>query len=58
MSLALLCPGQGAQHPAMFDHVRGMAARRLVLGQIVGEHPDRAESVGDLETDGISSPTM
>lgn len=31
MSLALLCPGQGAQHPAMFDHVRGMAAARAVL---------------------------
>ena len=31
MSLALLCPGQGAQHPAMFDRVRGIAAARAVL---------------------------
>jgi [acyl-carrier-protein] S-malonyltransferase len=31
MSLALLCPGQGAQHPAMFDRVRDNAAARDVL---------------------------
>lgn len=31
MSLALLCPGQGAQHPSMFDRVRGDAAARDVL---------------------------
>ncbi|WP_439450543.1 malonate decarboxylase subunit epsilon [Stenotrophomonas sp. ATs4] len=31
MSLALLCPGQGAQHPAMFDRVRDVAAARPVL---------------------------
>lgn len=31
MSLALLCPGQGAQHPAMFDRVRDLAAARPVL---------------------------
>lgn len=31
MSLALLCPGQGAQHPAMFDRVRDVIAARPVL---------------------------
>ncbi len=31
MSLALLCPGQGAQHAAMFDRVRDLAAARPVL---------------------------
>ena len=31
MSFALLCPGQGAQHPAMFDRVRDNAAAREVL---------------------------
>ncbi|PZS71097.1 malonate decarboxylase subunit epsilon [Stenotrophomonas maltophilia] len=31
MSLALLCPGQGAQHAAMFDRVRELPAARDVL---------------------------
>ncbi|MCF7752131.1 malonate decarboxylase subunit epsilon [Bacillus subtilis subsp. subtilis] len=31
MSLALLCPGQGAQHPAMFEQVRALPAARAVL---------------------------
>lgn len=31
MSLTLLCPGQGAQHAAMFDRVRDLAAARPVL---------------------------
>ncbi|MCU1169892.1 malonate decarboxylase subunit epsilon, partial [Stenotrophomonas maltophilia] len=31
MSLALLCPGQGAQHAAMFDRVRDLPAVRDVL---------------------------
>ncbi len=31
MSLALLCPGQGAQHAAMFDRVRDLPAARNVL---------------------------
>ncbi|MBH1462242.1 malonate decarboxylase subunit epsilon [Stenotrophomonas maltophilia] len=31
MSLALLCPGQGAQHAAMFEHVRDLPAARNVL---------------------------
>ena len=31
MSLALLCPGQGAQHAAMFDRVRDLHAVRDVL---------------------------
>lgn len=31
MSLALLCPGQGAQHAAMFDRVRDLPAARDVL---------------------------
>ncbi|MDT3501153.1 malonate decarboxylase subunit epsilon [Stenotrophomonas maltophilia] len=31
MMLALLCPGQGAQHAAMFDHVRDNDAARSVL---------------------------
>lgn len=31
MSLALLCPGQGAQHPAMFDRVRRLAPAQGVL---------------------------
>ncbi len=40
MSLALLCPGQGAQHPAMFDRVRDNAAARDVLdsvGAVLGQ---------------------
>ena len=36
MSLALLCPGQGAQHPAMFDRVRDNAAARDVLDSLGG----------------------
>ncbi|WP_315385622.1 malonate decarboxylase subunit epsilon [uncultured Stenotrophomonas sp.] len=39
MSLALLCPGQGAQHAAMFDRVRDSVAARHVLeaaGEILG----------------------
>ncbi|HEL3818098.1 TPA: malonate decarboxylase subunit epsilon [Stenotrophomonas maltophilia] len=31
MSLALLCPGQGAQHAAMFDRVRDLPAARHTL---------------------------
>ncbi|MEI2416869.1 acyltransferase domain-containing protein [Orrella sp. JC864] len=31
MSLAVLCPGQGSQHPAMFEKLRGDAAARSVL---------------------------
>ena len=31
MSLALLCPGQGAQHAAMFDRVRDVAAAQSIL---------------------------
>ena len=31
MSLALLCPGQGAQHAAMFERVRDLPAARDVL---------------------------
>lgn len=31
MSLALLCPGQGGQHPAMFARVRGDAAAEPIL---------------------------
>lgn len=37
MSLALLCPGQGAQHAAMFDRVRDLPATRHTL--------DRASTV-------------
>ena len=37
MSLALLCPGQGAQHAAMFDRVRDLPAARHTL--------DRASTV-------------
>lgn len=39
MSLALLCPGQGAQHAAMFDRVRDLPAARDVLqaaGAVLG----------------------
>lgn len=39
MSLALLCPGQGAQHAAMFDRVHDVGAARSVLeaaGEILG----------------------
>lgn len=34
MSLVLLCPGQGGQHPAMFDRVRGQATAQPVLQQL------------------------
>lgn len=33
MSLVLLCPGQGGQHPGMFDRVRGDALAQPVLDQ-------------------------
>lgn len=42
MTLGILCPGQGDQHPAMFDHLRTSAAARAVFDQtaeVVGTHP-------------------
>ena len=41
MSLGILCPGQGAQHPAMLDLVRGEpeAERVLALASAVLEAP-------------------
>lgn len=50
MSLALLCPGQGAQHAAMFDRVRGLAAARPVLdatGELLGRDVFAAAAAGD-----------
>ncbi|MFL6956975.1 malonate decarboxylase subunit epsilon [Nocardiopsis yanglingensis] len=50
MSLALLCPGQGAQHPAMFDRVRDLAAARPVLdatGELLGRDVFAAAAADD-----------
>ncbi len=34
MSLVILCPGQGGQHPAMFERLRGRAATAPVLERL------------------------
>ncbi|MDA5341344.1 malonate decarboxylase subunit epsilon [Stenotrophomonas maltophilia] len=50
MSLALLCPGQGAQHPAMFDRVRGLAAAQPLLdatGELLGRDVFAAAAADD-----------
>ena len=42
MTLAVLCPGQGAQHPALFDQVRAHAESARVIddaAQALGEDP-------------------
>ncbi|MGO1071939.1 malonate decarboxylase subunit epsilon [Lysobacter sp. CA199] len=42
MSLAILCSGQGGQHPAMFDRVRDDSAAAIVLAtatQVLGNDP-------------------
>jgi [acyl-carrier-protein] S-malonyltransferase len=42
MALGILCPGQGDQHPAMFDHLRTSAAARALFdeaAEIIGTHP-------------------
>lgn len=53
MTLALLCPGQGAQHPAMFDYVAGVPAAEAVLAaaaQALGADP-RALAGTDVRYD-------
>ncbi|MCI2246908.1 acyltransferase domain-containing protein [Xanthomonas sp. PPL568] len=61
MSLALLCPGQGAQHPAMFDHSAGVPAAESVLAaaaQVLGADP-RALAGDDARYDNaIAQPLV
>ncbi|MBB6367300.1 [acyl-carrier-protein] S-malonyltransferase [Xanthomonas sacchari] len=61
MSLALLCPGQGAQHPAMFDHSVGVPAAESVLAaaaQVLGADP-RALAGDDARYDNaIAQPLV
>uniref|UniRef100_UPI002897B0CC acyltransferase domain-containing protein n=1 Tax=Stenotrophomonas indicatrix TaxID=2045451 RepID=UPI002897B0CC len=61
MSLALLCPGQGAQHPAMFDRVRGIAAARAVLdaaGDVLGRDVFAAASDDDRFDNAQAQPLL
>ncbi|MEB1530885.1 acyltransferase domain-containing protein [Xanthomonas sp. WHRI 7945] len=61
MSLALLCPGQGAQHPAMFDYSAGVPAAEAVLAaaaQVLGADP-RALAGSDARYDNaIAQPLV
>ncbi|UYC12745.1 acyltransferase domain-containing protein [Xanthomonas sp. CFBP 8445] len=61
MSLALLCPGQGAQHPAMFDHSAGVPAAESVLAaaaQVLAADP-RALAGDDARYDNaIAQPLV
>jgi [acyl-carrier-protein] S-malonyltransferase len=50
MSLALLCPGQGAQHAGMFDRVRDVAAAQSILdalADVLGRTADSAAASED-----------
>jgi len=61
MSLALLCPGQGAQHPAMFDRVRGLAAARPVLdatGELLGRDVFAAAAADDRFDNAQAQPLL
>lgn len=61
MSLALLCPGQGAQHPAMFDRVRDLAAARPVLdaaAKLLGHDVFAAAAAGDRFDNAPAQPLL
>ena len=61
MSLALLCPGQGAQHAAMFDRVRDVAAARLVLDatdELLGRDAFAAAAADDRFDNAKAQPLL
>ncbi|MEF3081536.1 malonate decarboxylase subunit epsilon [Luteimonas sp. SMYT11W] len=61
MSLALLCPGQGAQHPAMFDRVRDVAAAQSILGaaaEVLGRPADSAAASEDRFENANAQPLL
>lgn len=61
MSLALLCPGQGAQHPAMFDRVRDSAAARDALegvGHVLGQDAFAAARSAQRFDNALAQPLL
>lgn len=61
MSLALLCPGQGAQHAAMFDRVRAVAAAQPVLAaaaEVLGRPADSAAASEHRFENAIAQPLL
>lgn len=61
MSLALLCPGQGAQHPAMFDRVRDASAAQGVLNaasQLLGRDVIAAAGAEDRFDNAQAQPLL
>jgi [acyl-carrier-protein] S-malonyltransferase len=61
MSLALLCPGQGAQHPAMFDRVGDNAAARDVLdgvSEVLGQDVLAAARAEERFDNALAQPLL
>lgn len=61
MSLALLCPGQGAQHAAMFDRVRDVAAAQPVLDatdELLGRDAFAAAAAADRFDNAKAQPLL
>ncbi len=61
MSLALLCPGQGAQHAAMFDRVRNVATAQSILdaaADVLGRTPDSAAAADDRFDNANAQPLL
>lgn len=61
MSLALLCPGQGAQHPAMFDRLRGIDAARGVIdacSRVLGRDAFEAAAADDRFDNNQAQPLV
>ncbi|MBT2766287.1 malonate decarboxylase subunit epsilon [Stenotrophomonas sp. ISL-67] len=61
MSLALLCPGQGAQHPAMFDRLRDVPAAHDVLEacrRVLGRDPFEAAAADDRFDNAQAQPLL
>ena len=63
MSLGILCPGQGAQHPAMLDPLRAEPEAERVLalaGAVLGASPADllASSGGELFANVIAQPLI
>jgi [acyl-carrier-protein] S-malonyltransferase len=61
VSLALLCPGQGAQHPAMFDRLRDIDAARDVLdacSRVLGRDAVSAASADDRFDNAQAQPLL
>lgn len=61
MSLALLCPGQGAQHAAMFDRVRDLPAARHTLdvaGTVLGRDVFSAAAAEDRFDNALAQPLL